>query len=80
MFRKFGYKTGLISTVCNYIDEEVIPTDHTTPDPITLNKLLGRMADEGCKYAFMEVSSHSVAQKTDRWFKIRRRYIYQPYP
>ena len=49
MFRKFGYKVGLISTVCNYIDDEAIPTDHTTPDPITLNKLLGRMADEGCK-------------------------------
>jgi len=63
MFRKFGYKVGLISTVCNYIDGEAIPTEHTTPDPITLNKLLGRMADEGCKYAFMEVSSHSVAQK-----------------
>lgn len=63
MFRKFGYKVGLISTVCNYIDEEAIPTEHTTPDPITLNKLLGRMADEGCKYAFMEVSSHSIAQK-----------------
>ena len=63
MFRKFGYKVGLISTVCNYIDDEAIPTEHTTPDPITLNKLLGRMADEGCKYAFMEVSSHSVAQK-----------------
>ena len=63
MFRKFGYKVGLISTVCNYIDGEAIPTDHTTPDPITLNKLLGRMADEGCKYAFMEVSSHAVAQK-----------------
>lgn len=63
MFRKFGYKAGLISTVCNYIDGEAIPTDHTTPDPITLNKLLGRMADEGCKYAFMEVSSHSIAQK-----------------
>lgn len=63
MFRKFGYKVGLISTVCNYIDGEAIPTDHTTPDPITLNKLLGRMADEGCKYAFMEVSSHSIAQK-----------------
>ena len=63
MFRKFGYKVGLISTVCNYIDDEPIPTEHTTPDPITLNKLLGRMADEGCKYAFMEVSSHSVAQK-----------------
>lgn len=63
MFRKFGYKVGLVSTVCNYIDGEVIPTEHTTPDPITLNKLLGRMADEGCKYAFMEVSSHSIAQK-----------------
>lgn len=63
MFRVFGYKVGLISTVCNYIDGEAIPTEHTTPDPITLNKLLGRMADEGCKYAFMEVSSHSVAQK-----------------
>ena len=63
MFRQFGYKVGLISTVCNYIDGEAIPTDHTTPDPITLNRLLGRMADEGCKYAFMEVSSHAVAQK-----------------
>ena len=63
MFRGFGYKVGLISTVCNYIDGEAIPTEHTTPDPITLNRLLGKMADEGCKYAFMEVSSHSVAQK-----------------
>lgn len=63
MFRKMGYKCGLISTVCNYIDDEAVPTDHTTPDPITLNALLGRMAQEGCKYAFMEVSSHSVAQK-----------------
>ncbi len=63
MFRKFGYKVGLLSTVCNYIDDEAIPTEHTTPDPITLNALLGRMADEGCKYVFMEVSSHSIAQK-----------------
>lgn len=63
MFRLFGYKCGLLSTVCNYIDGKAIPTDHTTPDPITLNKLLGRMADEGCKYVFMEVSSHSIAQK-----------------
>ena len=62
-FRYFGYKVGLISTVCNYIDDEPIPTEHTTPDPITLNRLLGRMADEGCKYVFMEVSSHSIAQK-----------------
>ena len=63
MFRVFGYKCGLCSTVCNYIDDEAVPTEHTTPDPITLNRLLGRMADEGCKYAFMEVSSHSIAQK-----------------
>ena len=63
MLRKMGYKVGLVSTVCNYIDDVAVPTDHTTPDPITLNALLGRMADEGCAYAFMEVSSHSVAQK-----------------
>ena len=63
MFRKMGHKVGLLSTVCNYIDDEAIPTEHTTPDPITLNRLLGKMADEGCKYAFMEVSSHSIAQK-----------------
>ena len=44
IFRKFGYKVGLISTVCNYIDGKPIPTNHTTPDPITLNKLLGQMA------------------------------------
>ncbi len=62
-FRYFGYKVGLISTVCNYIDDQAVPTDHTTPDPITLNRLLGEMADSGCKYAFMEVSSHAVAQK-----------------
>lgn len=62
LFRAMGYKVGLISTVCNYIDDKEIPTDHTTPDPITLNKLLRNMADEGCKYVFMEVSSHAVAQ------------------
>ncbi len=62
MFRKSGFKCGLCSTVCNYVDGEAVPTEHTTPDPITLNRLLGRMADEGCKYAFMEVSSHAVAQ------------------
>ncbi|KAA6316511.1 UDP-N-acetylmuramoyl-L-alanyl-D-glutamate--2 6-diaminopimelate ligase [termite gut metagenome] len=62
-FRYFGHKVGLISTVCNYIDGEPVPADHTTPDPVTLNKLLGRMADEGCEYAFMEVSSHAIAQK-----------------
>ncbi len=63
VFRYFGYKVGLISTVCNYIDGTPIPTEHTTPDPITLNRLLGQMAEEGCKHVFMEVSSHSIAQK-----------------
>lgn len=63
MFRRFGYKCGLVSTVCNYIDDQALPTEHTTPDPITLNRLLGQMAEAGCKYAFMEVSSHSVAQR-----------------
>ncbi|MEG2150501.1 MAG: UDP-N-acetylmuramoyl-L-alanyl-D-glutamate--2,6-diaminopimelate ligase [Bacteroidaceae bacterium] len=62
-FRYFGHKVGLISTVCNYIDNEAVPTDHTTPDPITLNCLLGQMAAAGCEYVFMEVSSHSIAQK-----------------
>ncbi len=63
VFRRLGYKVGLCSTVCNYIDGEAVPTEVTTPDPITLNRLLQRMADEGCEYAFMEVSSHSVTQK-----------------
>ena len=63
MFRKFGYKCGLLSTVCNYIEEEAVPADHTTPDPIALNQLLHRMAESGCEYVFMECSSHAIAQK-----------------
>jgi len=63
MFRKFGHKCGLLSTVCNYIEDEAIPADHTTPDPIELNHLLGRMVEAGCEYAFMECSSHAIAQK-----------------
>ena len=74
-FRYFGYKVGLISTVCNYIDDQAIPATHTTPDPITLNRLLGQMADAGCKYVFMEVSSH--ASKTHQRIEIRRRYLYE---
>ena len=62
MFRKMWHKAGLLSTVVNYIDGEAIPTEHTTPDPITLNALLARMVEAGCEYAFMEVSSHSVVQ------------------
>lgn len=63
MFRKLGYKCGLLSTVCNYIEDEQIPADHTTPDPIALNQLLSRMVQAGCQYAFMECSSHAIAQK-----------------
>jgi len=63
MFRKFGHKCGLLSTVCNYIEGEAIPADHTTPDPIELNRLLAQMVDAGCDYAFMECSSHAIAQK-----------------
>ena len=63
MFRKFGHKCGLLSTVCNYIEDEAIPADHTTPDPIELNHLLAQMVDAGCEYAFMECSSHAIAQK-----------------
>lgn len=63
LFRGLGYKCGLCSTVCNYIDGEEIPTEHTTPDPVTLNELLGRMADAGCQFAFMECSSHAIQQK-----------------
>ena len=63
MFRKFGYKAGLLSTVCNYIDDEPVPADHTTPDPIELNELLSRMVAAGCEYAFMECSSHAIHQK-----------------
>jgi UDP-N-acetylmuramoyl-L-alanyl-D-glutamate--2,6-diaminopimelate ligase len=63
MFRKFGHKCGLLSTVSNYIEDEVIPADHTTPDPIELNRLLAKMVEAGCEYAFMECSSHAIAQK-----------------
>ena len=63
MFRRLGFKCGLLSTVCNYIEDEAIPADHTTPDPIELNKLLAQMVDAGCEYAFMECSSHAIAQQ-----------------
>ena len=63
MFRKFGHKVGLLSTVCNYIDGEAVPASHTTPDPIELNALLAKMVAAGCEYAFMECSSHAIHQK-----------------
>lgn len=63
MFKMFGEKVGLLSTVCNYVDDKRVPSTHTTPDPISLNSLLYDMVEDGCTYAFMEVSSHSADQK-----------------
>lgn len=63
MARLEGFKAGLLSTVCNYIDNRAVPATHTTPDPINLNRLLSEMVAEGCEYAFMEVSSHAMSQK-----------------
>lgn len=63
MFRRMGHKCGLLSTVCNYIEDEAVPASHTTPDPIELNRLLARMVEAGCEYAFMECSSHAIQQQ-----------------
>lgn len=63
LFLEMGNKVGLISTVVNKINEESIPTKHTTPDPVSLNQLLARMVMAGCEYCFMEVSSHAIHQR-----------------
>lgn len=62
LFRGLGYNVGLLSTVENKINGNVIPSTHTTPDALALNELLAKMVEEGCQYAFMEVSSHAVVQ------------------
>jgi UDP-N-acetylmuramoyl-L-alanyl-D-glutamate--2,6-diaminopimelate ligase len=63
LFRQLGYRTGLISTISYFINDRKYTATHTTPDPISLNRLLSEMADEGCRYCFMEVSSHSIIQQ-----------------
>ncbi len=63
LFKSLGYKAGLLSTVENYVDDTVYPAKQTTPDPITINRLMAEMVDCGCQYCFMEVSSHSIVQK-----------------
>ena len=63
LFTDAGYNCGLLSTIENIVSREVVASTHTTPDPLELNALLRRMADKGCEYAFMEVSSHSVVQE-----------------
>lgn len=63
MFMKSGYKCGLFSTVCNFINGKEYEATHTTPDPLQLNSLLSKMVEQGCDFAFMEVSSHAADQK-----------------
>lgn len=62
MMRRMGFKAGLFSTVCNYIDGRAVPATQTTPDQLTLNRMMHEMVEEGCEYAFMEVSSHAADQ------------------
>jgi UDP-N-acetylmuramoyl-L-alanyl-D-glutamate--2,6-diaminopimelate ligase len=63
MFRKLGYKSGLISTVIYFVDNKEVAATHTTPDALQLNSLLASMVDAGCEYCFMEVSSHAIMQQ-----------------
>ncbi len=62
LFMNAGHPTGLISTIVNKIGNEEVPTNHTTPDAVELNRLLAKMVEEGCEYCFMEVSSHALCQ------------------
>lgn len=62
LFRTMGYNVGLLSTVENIINDVVIPSTHTTPDPVSLNALLAKMVSEGCTHCFIEVSSHAIVQ------------------
>ena len=71
LFSKLGYPCGLLSTVCNYVTDRAVPATHTTPDPLELNALLSEMADAGCEYCFMEVSSHAVSQDRVAALKFR---------
>src|SRR5690606_15309582 len=63
LFTGLGYHCGLLSTVQNIVADRELPASHTTPDAIRVNQLLAEMVEEGCDYAFMEVSSHAIAQR-----------------
>lgn len=62
VFKNLGYDSALLSTVEIRIADQIIPATHTTPDVITINKILAQAVEEGCEFAFMEVSSHGIAQ------------------
>lgn len=63
LFRALGYNVGLLSTVQNQINEEIIPSTHTTPDAVKLNELMAEMVKRGCSHCFMEASSHAIVQR-----------------
>ena len=63
LFKSLGYRCGLLSTIANYVDDKRLETENTTVDPVTLNRLLRQMAEAGCSYCFMEVSSIGVEQE-----------------
>ena len=71
LFTSLGYGCGLLSTIANYIEKDIFPTINTTSDPISINSLLARMADRGCEYCFMEVSSHALDQERVAGLKFR---------
>ncbi|MBR5610718.1 MAG: UDP-N-acetylmuramoyl-L-alanyl-D-glutamate--2,6-diaminopimelate ligase [Bacteroidales bacterium] len=71
LFTSLGYGCGLLSTIANYIEKDIFPTINTTSDPISINSLLARMADRGCEYCFMEVSSHALDQDRVAGLKFR---------
>jgi UDP-N-acetylmuramoyl-L-alanyl-D-glutamate--2,6-diaminopimelate ligase len=71
LFRKLGYGAGMLSTVNNRINERVIPSTHTTPDAIQLNRLMAEMVSEGCTWCFMEASSHALDQQRMSGIRVR---------
>ena len=71
LFTQLGFKVGLLSTVENKIANRTLTTTHTTPDALSINALLREMVDEGCEYAFMEVSSHAIHQNRTKGLHLR---------
>ncbi|MFD2202301.1 UDP-N-acetylmuramoyl-L-alanyl-D-glutamate--2,6-diaminopimelate ligase [Shivajiella indica] len=63
LFREMGYNVGMLSTVENRINDNIIPSTHTTPDPIAIQSLIRKMVDNGCTHCFMEASSHAIVQE-----------------